>query len=130
MQIYGNNNYDKGLVGFSREISTLTKAIDKHMAKDLFAETFTGNIYSCLPLDMWIKMVMNKGSKMKVGLKNLLKNETMLLSRTRKANFINRIRVSKWMKKEFKILRTAFLSSSVIHLILPTQWKGLYTPEK
>ena len=94
MQIYGNNNYDKGLVGFSREISTLTKAIDKHMAKDLFAETFTGNIYSCLPLDMWIKMVMNKGSKMKVGLKNLLKNETMLLSRTRKANFINRIRVS------------------------------------
>ena len=73
---------------------------------------------------------MNKGSKMKAGLRNLLKNETILLSRTRNANFINRIRVSKWIKKEFKILQTAFLSSSVIHFILPAQWKRLYPPEK
>ena len=63
MQIYGNNSYDKRLVGFWTEISTPTKAIDKHMAKDLFAENFIGNTYSCLPLDMWIKVIMNKGSK-------------------------------------------------------------------
>ena len=39
-------------------------------------------------------MAMSKGSKMKPGWKNILKNETMLLSHTRNTNFINRIRVS------------------------------------
>ena len=64
------------------------------MAKGLFAQTLTGNRYSCLPLDMWIEMAMSIGSKMKAGWKNILKNETMLLSHTRNVNFINRIRVS------------------------------------
>ena len=39
-------------------------------------------------------MTMNKGSKMKADWKNILKNETMLLSHTRTANFISRVRVS------------------------------------
>ena len=39
-------------------------------------------------------MTMNKGSKMKAGWKNILKNETMLLCHSRNANFVNRIRVS------------------------------------
>ena len=64
------------------------------MAKGLFAQSLTGNPYSYLPLDMWIEMTMNKGSKMKAGWKIILKTETMLLSHTRNANFINRIRVS------------------------------------
>ena len=37
MQIYVNNNYGKSLVEFWTEISTLTKAIEEHMAKGLFA---------------------------------------------------------------------------------------------
>ena len=95
MQIYdNNNNYDKWLVEFWTEISTLAKVIDEHMAKDLLAQSFTGNPYSCLPLDMWIEMLMNNGSKIKADWKNILKNETMLLSHTRSANFINRISVS------------------------------------
>ena len=39
-------------------------------------------------------MAMIKGSKIKAGWKNILKNETIPLSHTRNANFINRIRVS------------------------------------
>ena len=73
MQIY-DNNYGKWLVEFWTEISTLTKAIDEHMAKDLLAQSLIGNPYSCLPLDIWIEMTMNKGSKMKPGWKNILKN--------------------------------------------------------
>ena len=39
-------------------------------------------------------MTMNKGSKMKAGWKRILKNETMLLTHTKTANFVNRVRVS------------------------------------
>ena len=94
IQIYNNNNYGKWLVEFWTEISTLTKEIDEHMTKGLFAQSLTGNLYSCLPLDMWIEIMMKKSSKMKKGGKNILKNETILLSQARNANFINRIRTS------------------------------------
>ena len=30
-------------------------------------ESMTGKPYSCLPLDLWTEMTMNKGSKMKAG---------------------------------------------------------------
>ena len=63
MQIYNNNNYGKWLVEFCTEISTLTKAIDEHMAKGLFVQSLTGNPYSSLLLDMWIEVATNKGSK-------------------------------------------------------------------
>ena len=65
MQIYDNNNYGKWLVEFWTEISTLTKAIDEHMVKGLFAQFLTGNPYSCLPLDMGIEITMDKGLKTK-----------------------------------------------------------------
>ena len=39
-------------------------------------------------------MPINKGSKMKLGWKNILKNEIILLSHTRKGNVVNRIKVS------------------------------------
>ena len=61
MQIYDKSNYGKWLVELWTEISTLTNAIDEHMAKSLFAQSLTGNPYSCLPLDMWIEMTMSKG---------------------------------------------------------------------
>ena len=86
MQIYDKSNYGKWLVELWTEISTLTNAIGEHMAKSLFAQSLTGNPYSCLPLDMWIEMTMSKGSKMKASWKNILRNKTMLLSHTRNAN--------------------------------------------
>ena len=94
MQTNDNNNYRKWLVEFWTEISTLTKAIDEHMTKGLFAQSLTGNPYSRLPVDMWIEMTMNKGSKMKAVWENVLKNETVLLSHTRSPNLINKIRIS------------------------------------
>ena len=94
MQIYDNNKYGRWLVEFWTEISALTKTTDEHIAKVLFAQSLTGNPYPCLLLDMLIEMIMKKCSKMKAYWKNMLKNETMLLSHTRHANFINRIRVS------------------------------------
>ena len=94
MQIYDNNNYGKWLVEFWLEISTLPDEINVYMKDGLFAQSMTGKPYTCLPLDLWIEMTMNKGSKMKAGWKNILKNETMLVCHTRTANFVNRIRVS------------------------------------
>ncbi|MCH2406096.1 MAG: hypothetical protein MK200_07885 [Nitrosopumilus sp.] len=94
MKIYDNNKYGKWLVEFWVEMSTLPSHIDSYMSEGLFSQSMTGNPYSCLPLDLWIEMTMNKGSKMKAGWKSILKNESMLLSHTLTANYINRVRVS------------------------------------
>ena len=80
MQIYDNNNYGKWLVEFWVEMSTLPPYIDSFMSNGLFTQSITGNAYSALPLDLWIEMTTNKGSKMKAGWKSILKNESMLLS--------------------------------------------------
>ena len=94
MQIYDNNNYGKLLVEFWVEMSTLPPNIDSFMSNGLFSQSITGNAYSALPLDLWIEMTMNKGSKMKAGWKSIPKNESMLLSHTSTAYYINRVRVS------------------------------------
>lgn len=70
-------HYGKWLVEFWSEMSTLPVEVSSYM-EDIFSHSITGNPYSCLPLDLWIEMIMNKGSKMKAGWKSILKNETML----------------------------------------------------
>eukprot|EP00112_Aurelia_sp_Birch-Aquarium-sp1_P018096 Seg4270.2 transcript_id=Seg4270.2/GoldUCD/mRNA.D3Y31 product="hypothetical protein" protein_id=Seg4270.2/GoldUCD/D3Y31 len=94
MQVYDNNHYGKWLVEFWAEISSLPKEVAKYMEEGLFAHSMSGKPYTCLPLDLWIEMTMNKGSKLKAGWKNILKNETMLLSHSRTANYVNRARAS------------------------------------
>ena len=94
MKIYDNNKYGKWLVEFWAEMSTLSPDMDAYMVNGLFSQSMTGNSYSCLPLDLWIEMTMNKGSKMKSGWKSILKNENMLLTHTLTANYVNRVRVS------------------------------------
>ena len=80
VQIYdNNNNFGKWLVEFWLEISTLPDEINAYMKDGLFAQSMTGKPCTCLPLDLWIEMTMNKGSKMKAGWKSILKNETMLV---------------------------------------------------
>ena len=75
------------------QINCLQEEKAQHMRDGLFAQSMTGKPYSCLPLDLWIEMTMNKGSKMKAGWLRILRNEKMLLSHVRNANLINRIRV-------------------------------------
>ena len=60
----------------------------------LFSQSITGKPYSCLPLDLWIEMTMNRGFKMKAGWMHILKNEEMLLSHTINANSVNRVRAA------------------------------------
>ena len=64
------------------------------MAGGLFAQSMTGKPYSCLPLDLWIEMSMNKGSKLMAGRIKILKNEKMLLTHTHTVNIVNRVRTS------------------------------------
>ena len=50
------------LVEFWLVISSLPDDQAKYMGEGVFAQSLTGNTYSCLPLDLWIEMTMNKGS--------------------------------------------------------------------
>ena len=75
-------------------MSNLPDSKVEYLKGGLFAQSITGKPYTCLPLDLWIEMTMNKGSKMKAGWKQILKNETILLCHTRNANSVNRIRLS------------------------------------
>ena len=94
LRIYDNDKYSRWLVEFWLEMSSLTEEQEQYMRDGLFAQSMTGKPYSCLPLDLWIEMTMNKGSKMKAGWKRILKNEKMLLTHTRTVNSVNRVRSS------------------------------------
>ena len=71
LQIY--DKYGRWLVEFWLEISSLPEEMTTFM-EGLFAQSMTGKPYSCLPLDLWIEMTMNKGSKLKAGWSRILKN--------------------------------------------------------
>ena len=92
LQVYDSDKYGRWLVEFWLEISCLPEEKAQYMHDSLFAQSMTGKPYSCLPLDLWIEVTMNKGSKMKAGWLRILKNEQMLPSSVRNANLINTIR--------------------------------------
>eukprot|EP00794_Sanderia_malayensis_P000931 gene931-241_t len=94
MQIYDNNKYGRWLVKFWLQMSCLPEEKAQYLYQGLFAQSMTGKPYSCLPLDLWIEMTMNKGSKMKAGWKRILQNEKMLMIHTRNANSVNTVRVA------------------------------------
>ena len=48
------------------------------MEDGMFAQSMTGNPYSCVALDIWIESTMNKGSKLKSGWLAILNNEKQL----------------------------------------------------
>ena len=60
--IYYKNHYGQWLVEFWLEMTNLPEKISCFMKEGLFAQSMTGNPYSCIPLDLWIEMTMNKGS--------------------------------------------------------------------
>jgi len=94
MQIYDNDKYGKWMVEYWLEISNLPEDKASYMRDGLFSQSMTGKPYSALPLDLWIEMTMNKGSKLKAGWLRILKNEKMLLVDTRIANSVNQVRSS------------------------------------
>lgn len=94
LQIYDKDKYGRWLVEFWLELCSLPGEKSVYFKDGLFSQSITGKPYSCIPLDMWIEMTMNKGSKMKAGWIRILKNEKMLLTSTRNVNAINRIRTS------------------------------------
>ena len=91
MAIYDKNHYGKWLPIYWSDMMNLQGEQKKSM-RYMFAQSITGNPYSCIPMDMWIEMTMNKGSKMKAGWVNILKNETLLATHSLNANNVNRIR--------------------------------------
>ena len=60
--------------------------------KDHFVQSLTGRPFSGMPLDMWIEVTMNLGSKLKAGWLQLLQNEKQLFVTARNANNINRVK--------------------------------------
>ena len=88
LQVYDNDKYGRWLVEFWLKISCLQEEKAQHMRDGLFAQSMMGKPYSCLPLDLWIEMTMNKGSKMKVDWLRILRSEQMLFSHVRNANLI------------------------------------------
>jgi hypothetical protein len=88
MKIYGNDKYGRHLPDFIAVLDT----IPAFMEDGMFAQSMTGNPYSCVALDIWIESTMNKGSKLKSGWLAILNNEMQLLSNTRNVNNVNRVR--------------------------------------
>ena len=76
MKIYDNDNYGRYLPDFSVVLDTLP--VDQAILTEerMFAQSMTGNPYSCVALDIWIESTMNKGSKLKSG---WLKNNLFLI---------------------------------------------------
>ena len=94
LQIYDNSNYGRWMVEYWLEIDNLPEDKAIHFRNGLFSQSISGNPYSCVPLDLWIEMTMNKGSKMKAGWLKILKNERMLLTDSRNVNKVNQVRAS------------------------------------
>ena len=92
MQIYDNDKYSHHLPDFIAVLDTLPADQAAFMEDGMFSQSMTGNPYSCVALDIWIELAMNKGSKLKSGWLAILNNEKQLLSNTRNVNNINRIR--------------------------------------
>lgn len=92
MQIYDNDKYGRHLPDFIAVLDSLPEEQAAFMKDGMFAQSMTGNPYSCVALDIWIESTMNKGSKLKSGWLAILNNEKQLLSNTRNVNNINRVR--------------------------------------
>ena len=89
---YGNDKYGRTLPDFCAVLESLPKEQEDFFARGMFAQSVTGNPYSCVALQIWIESTMNKGSKLKNGWKAILNNEKQVMSDVQNANNVNRIR--------------------------------------
>lgn len=93
LTIYDQSKYGKWLPAFWLDMKSLPSEISAAMPS-LFSHSITGKPFTSLPLDLWIEMTMNKGSKMKAGWMNILKNEKMLMIHSMNVNHVNKVRQS------------------------------------
>ena len=91
--IYDNNEYGRWLPDFWAMLASLPNEKITFLSRN-FAQSMTGLPYSCLALDMWIETTMNRGSKLKAGWLAILDNEKQLLTNTRNANNVARVRAT------------------------------------
>ena len=91
MMVYDNTNYSRWLPVFWMDMSSLSKE-HCQLIKEIFFRSLTGNAYSSLVPDLWIECTINKGSKLKEGWKNLLKNEIGLHIHGRNTNNISTVK--------------------------------------
>ena len=67
LKAYDNNKYSRVLPDFCAILYSVPKEQDDFLEKGMFAQSMTGNPYSCVALQIWIESTMNKGSKLKNG---------------------------------------------------------------
>lgn len=104
MQVYDNDRYGRYLPDFTTVLDNLTDEQAAFMDSGLFAQSMTGNPYSCVALDIWIESTMNKGSKLKSGWLGILNNEKQLIANTRNVNNVNRVRASVHRHADHKVV--------------------------
>ena len=73
---------------------------------EIFPHSITGRPYSSLPTNLWIEMMMNKGSEMKTGWQRILGNENMLCTNIRNTNYINQLRVILYNITDMKVYKS------------------------
>ena len=83
LQIYDSDRYGRHFHDFCAMLDDQPADPETYFANDFFAQSMTGKPYSCLALDIWIEITMNKDSKLKSGWLAILKNMKQLFSHTR-----------------------------------------------
>ena len=92
MAVYDSTNYTRYMSIYWVEMYNLNEDAKSYMEKGLFTASLTGLPFSAIPLDQWIEMTMNKGTKMKGGWIGFTKNESMVNIHTHTVNDMMQIR--------------------------------------
>ena len=88
---YNNSDYARYMGDFWAMVEEMPDE-QTDFFKDHFVQSLTGRPFSAMPLDMWIEVTMNLGSKLKAGWLQLLQNEKQLFVTARNANNISRVK--------------------------------------
>ncbi|KAG1654985.1 hypothetical protein GQR58_024759 [Nymphon striatum] len=91
LMAYNNHEYGRHLPDFWAMLNNLSEDQSRYFSLH-FAQSQTGLPYSCQPMDLWIEVTMNLGSKLKAGWLQLLQDDKQLFSTIRNANAVGRIR--------------------------------------
>ena len=87
---YNNSDYARYMGDFWAMVEEMPDE-QYNFFKGHFVLSLTGRPYSAMPLDMWIEVTMNLGSKLKAACLQLLQNEKQLFVTVRNANNITRV---------------------------------------
>ena len=92
MAVYDNLHYTRYMTVYWSTMNNLNEEWAQFMRDGLFSASLSGRPFSAIPLDQWIEVTMNKGSKMKGGWIGITKNEAMVTIHARTTNKINKVR--------------------------------------